>query len=150
MSTRVLFAVAVDVRLDLDEGVAAIAERVGQHRDRLLDRFGIVPVAGLDRQKRQHRLGRQVLQLDVDVDLAEAVALALLDREGDDEAVAVRGQLGDRRDDPEIGVALGQVELAQQLAVVGQPVGVVGVVGRQEAVPAALLGLDRRRAACRR
>ena len=49
-------------------------------------------------------------------------------REGDEEAVARRRQLGDRRDDAEIGVALGEVELAQQLAVVGQAVGIVVVV----------------------
>ena len=72
-------------RLDLDKGVAAVAERVGQHRDRVLDRFGVVPVAGLHGQQRQHRLARQVLQRDVDIDLAEPVALAFLDREGDDE-----------------------------------------------------------------
>ena len=34
--------------------------------------------------KRQHRFARQVLQRDVDVDLAEAVALAFIDREGDE------------------------------------------------------------------
>ena len=128
MSTVRSSRLRVMLGLDLDKGVAAVAERVGQHGDRVLDRFGIVPVAGLYGQQRQHRFARQVLQLDVDIDLAELVALAFLDREGDDEAVAVGGQLGDRRDDAEIGIALGQVELAQQLAVVGQPVGIVGVV----------------------
>ena len=77
-----------------------------------------------------------------DPDLAEAIALAFVDREGDDKTVALRRQLGHRRQHAEIGIALGQIELAQQLAVIGHPIGVVAVVGRQEAIPAAFLGRD--------
>ena len=140
---RVLFAVAVNLRFDLDKGVTAIAECVGEHRDRVLELLSVVPIAGLHGQQRQHRLARQIFQPDTDVHLAEPVALALLDREGDHKAIAVRGQFGHRRDDPEIGVALGQIEFAQQLTVVGEPIRVVGIGGRQKAVPPALLGFDR-------
>ena len=43
---------------------------------------------------------------------------------------------------PKIGISLGQIEFAQQVAVIGQPVGIVAVVGRQKPIPAALLGRD--------
>ena len=46
-------------------------------------------------------------------------------------------QLGKRRDDAEIGIALGQVEGAQLLLVGGEPVRIVGVVRLQEAEQAA-------------
>ena len=42
-------------RFDLDKGVAAVAERVGQHRDRMFDLLGVVPVARVHGQQRQHR-----------------------------------------------------------------------------------------------
>ncbi len=135
-------AVAGDVRLDLDKGVAAIAEGVGQHRDRLFHRLGVVPVTRMDGQQRQHRGGRQVLQLDVDPDLAETIALAFVEGEGDDEPVALGGQLGDRRQQPKIGISLGQVKPAQQVPVIGQPVGIIAVVGRQKPIPPALGGRD--------
>ena len=108
----------------------------------MFDRVGIVPIAGLDGQQRQHRLAGQILELDVDIHLAEAIPLALVDREGDDKTVAVGGQLGDRRNHAKIGIPLGQIVFAQQLAIVGQPIGVVGVRGRQKAIPAAFLGFD--------
>ena len=139
----VLFAVAVDLRFDLDKGVTAIAECVGEHRDRVLELLCVVPIAGLHGQERQHRFAREILEPDIDVDLAEPVALTLVDREGDHETVAVGGQLGDRRDDAEIGVALGQIEFAEELAVIGEPVGIVGVGGREKAIPAALFRLNR-------
>jgi hypothetical protein len=96
----------------------------------------------MDRKHRQNSLFRQVLELDVDIDGAELVALAFIDGEGNDETVPVGGQLGDRRNYPEIGIALRQIVFAQQLAVIGDAVGIVGVRVRQEAVPAALLGVD--------
>ena len=49
-------------------------------------------------------------------------------------------ELGDRRDDAEIGIALGQIELAQLLLVEGEPVRIVGRVAAQR-IP---VGLARR------
>ena len=84
--------------------------------------------------------GREVAKGARRLDLAEVIARAFLDDVGDDEVAAVRRQLGQRRDDAEVGVALGQVEGAQLLLVGGKPVGVVGVVGLEEAQgPARLL-----------
>src|SRR5207302_8912661 len=113
-----LFPVPGDVRLDVDKSVTAVAEGIRQHRNRFFDGFGIVPIAGVNGQQRQHRLGRQVLDLDIDVDLPEPVSLAFVDGESNDEPIAVGCQLGNRGDHPEIGISLGQVKPAQQLPVV--------------------------------
>src|SRR3546814_7928598 len=51
---------------------------------------------------------------------------------GDDEVLLVAGQLGNRRDDAEIGIAVLQIEETQLLLVIGKAVGVVGRVRRQE------------------
>src|SRR3546814_5296968 len=77
-------------------------------------------------------LGLEVAQAALDVDVAELVALALLDDIGDDEVLLVAGQLGNRRDDAEIGIAVLQIEETQLLLVIGKAVGVVGRVRRQE------------------
>ena len=97
----------------------------------------------MDRQQSaQHRRGRQVLELDVDADFAKTIALTLVEGEGEDEAVALRGQFGHRGEHAKIGISFGQIEFAQKFAIIGHPVGVVTVVGRQKPVPAALLGRD--------
>ena len=62
------------------------------------------------------------------VDLGKFIPLSLVDDEGHDE-ILLRCQFGNRRHDPEIGIALLQVELPQLLLVIGLAVGVVGVVG---------------------
>ena len=71
------------------------------------------------------------------LDRAELVARPFLDDVGDDEVAAVGRQLGERRDDAEIGIALGQVESAQLLLVGGEAVGIVAVVRLEEAEQAA-------------
>ena len=97
----------------------------------------------MDGQKRQHRFGRQILDLDIDVDFAEAIALAFVQRESNDEPIAVGCQFGNRRDHSEIGIPLGQVKPAQQLPVVGQSIGVIAVIAAQETIPSAFLGLNK-------
>src|SRR3546814_12879309 len=62
---------------------------------------------------------------------------------GDDEVLLVAGQLGNRRDDAEIGIAVLQIEETQLLLVIGKAVGVVGRVRRQEGQkPARRAGRD--------
>src|SRR6185437_7906696 len=139
---RATVDVALDPRLDIDKGIAPVAERFSERRDGLVDLVGVVPVAFRDGHQRFQILGLHVRQLIGDADLAESVALAFLDREGDEEAVARRRQLGHRRHDAEIGVSFRQVEFAQQLAIVGEAVGIVVVLAREEAIPARLLGLQ--------
>ena len=67
------------------------------------------------------------------VDGAEAVALALADGEGDEEAAPVAVEIGGRRDDAGIGIAVLKIELTQQLAVEAQAVGVVDIGALEEA-----------------
>ena len=45
-----VFSITGDLRLDLDKGVAAVAQHVGDHRDRVLELLRIVPIARLQRQ----------------------------------------------------------------------------------------------------
>jgi len=54
---------------------------------------------------------------------AEMIALALVHREGEEEPVARGSELGHAGDQAEIGISLGKIELAQQIAVVGEAVG---------------------------
>src|SRR5262249_54420207 len=97
----VLFAVTGDFRLDFDKSLPAIAHPTGQPGYRFLDPPGIVPVVRLHRQERQYRFLRQILQPDIHVELAKAIALTLLDRKCDNKSVAVRREFGDRRNHPE-------------------------------------------------
>jgi hypothetical protein len=106
--------------------------------DRVLDLAGIVPVARLHRQIAFQLLLVEVADLAFDTDVAEVVALSFLDHIGDDEVAAVRGQLGHRRDDTEIGVALGKVEQPQLLLVEGETIGIVGVRRGEDVPPARL------------
>ena len=136
------FAIARHLRLHVDERVALRAHRVGQLLDDVLDLVGVVPLAALGNDQRFQLAGLEVAQLHVDRRLAELVAVALVDGEGDEEAFAVGGQLRHGRGDAEIGEALLQVVAAQQFAVIGDAIRVVIVVGRQESVPPLFLGLQ--------
>src|SRR5207249_8003676 len=88
------------------------------------------------------RVNIEPLEARGHLDLAELVALAFADREGDEEAVAVGRELGNGRDHAEVCVSFRQVELAQQLAVEVQAIRIKAVVGRQESPPCALGGAD--------
>ena len=122
-----MFFVAIELRPDVGEGIAEQPRRLLQRVDRVLDLLRVVPVALVLGQQLVERLGLDVADVGFDLEVAELVALALLDDVGDDEILAVGRQLGDRRDDAEVGIALRQVELPQLLLVVCQPVGIVGV-----------------------
>ena len=87
-------------------------------------------------------LGREVAERAFGLDRAELVARAFLDDVGDDEVTAVGRQFGERGDDPEVGIALGQIEGAQLLLVGREPVGIVAVVRLEEAEDAAGLPRD--------
>ena len=129
-------------RLDVDEGEASIAQRICQFVDAALDFVGVVslPLPG-DQQCLQY-LRLYVLQLIDQINLAELVSRAFLDCEGDVEAVARRGELRHGRDDAEVRIAFREIELAQELAVISQPVGIVDVVAAEKAIPARLACTD--------
>ena len=127
-------------RPDVDEGETRGAGGEGQGVGRLFDLLVRVELARLDRQELFQNLRVQLLDVDLDLDLAEVVARALVDHIGHRESVAAGVQFRDRRDDAEVVEAAVAVELPKLFAVVLDPVGVVVVVGREEFVPGALLG----------
>lgn len=137
-----LVTVTGHVGTHVNKGIAGITQRIGQRLHRFFDRVGVVPVLRLGRDQILKPGSRDLLQVALDRDRSETVALPLLDHEGDDEGVLFRCQFRHRRLDAEIGIAMGQIELAQKLAVEVQPVRIVGVVRREELVPAAFLGTD--------
>ena len=87
----------------------------------------------LDLQRLLDRRRGEVAKSALGVDLAELVARPFLDDVGDDEVLPVGRQLGERGDDAEVGIALGQIEGAKLLLVGGEPVRIVGVVRLEEA-----------------
>ena len=131
----------VIARIDVGKGIAEQAGGFGQRFDRILDQFGIIPIALFDRKPRLQRLRcRNRGSALFDLDVAEFVALAFFHHIGDDEILLVAGQFGNRRNYPEIGIAFGQVELAQLLLVVRQAIRIVARVRRQDRGQARLLG----------
>src|SRR5690606_26918472 len=101
-------------RPDVHEGVTELADLFGQLLDRLLDLRRVVPVAGLDGDQRTNLIGTEIRKLAGGIQRAETIAVAFLDREGDDEGTPVWHQLGHGRNDPEVGIAFGQIKLTQQ------------------------------------
>ena len=132
-----LSAIALVSRVDVGERIAERAGDLADAGDRVLDRLGVEPVAGLEVGDLLDLVGAKVAKRAFRLDRAEPVARAFLDHVGDDEVAAVGSQLGKRRDDAEIGIAFGQVEGAQLLLVGGEAVGIVAVVGLEEAEQAA-------------
>ena len=134
------FFVARIAGADIGEGIAKGAGGFIEPFDGVFHHLRIVPVARLHRQRRGQPVTVKIAQLTVNLDLAELVALAFFDHVGDDEVLLVRGQFGHGGNHPEIGVALGQVELAQLLLVKRHPVRIVGRARAEEAVEPRLLG----------
>ena len=130
------------MRADVDEGVAAAADGLGERQQRVLDLVRVVPVSLFHLDDGEKIFRREVSELASDVDGGDPIALALFEGEGDDEAAAVRHELGDGRNDAEVDIAVGEVEPAEQLTVERQPVGIVGVRAGGEAIPRVLDGLD--------
>ena len=125
--------VALEARPNLAEGVTLLGHGDGQRLDRLLDLLGVVdaPCPGQDRSPQGVDIERG--QRALDVDGAETVALALVDGEGDEEAAPVAVEIGGRRENAGIGIAVLQIELTQQLAVEAQAVRIVDVGALEEA-----------------
>ena len=136
---RQVFLAAVEVRLHIGEGIAEQARRLAERVDRVLDLLGVVPIALLHRQTLSQSIARQVANVRFDLHIAEFVTIAFLHHIGDDEVLLVRRQFGDGGNDAEVGIAFGQVELAQLLLVIGETIGIVAGAGRKDAEPARLL-----------
>src|SRR5262245_22887614 len=134
--------VAVATPPHLGEGVAAL-----RHFDRdvlhgLFHLIGVVDGARAHAQASAQRDRIDIANVGHDVDAAEAVEVALLDRVGDDEAPLLGIVLRHRGPDADVGVAVLQIEPPEQLAVGLDAVAIVEVVALEEAEDAGLAGLD--------
>jgi hypothetical protein len=113
---------------------------VGQPLDRVLDQLGVVPVPRAHRQRTGHHVAVEVPDLALNLDFAELVALPFLDHERDDEVALVRSELSHGRHDPEIGVAVAQIERAQLLLVIREAIGIVAGGGTEDLQQAGSFG----------
>ena len=121
-------------RANLGEGIAAPGHLGGHVGERVLDRLGVVDLPGRGaRRCRRSVSGSTSPDARIDVDGADPVLLALLDRDGDDVAAARGVELRVGRKNAEIGVAVLEVVAADQLLVGGEPVGIVDVGVLEEA-----------------
>src|SRR5690606_20886928 len=139
---RVVGEVAVAARRHLREGITLRGELFGDRDDRVLDVLGAVMAALPRLEQRPQRVRVDFRNGAVDGDVAERVAIALID--GDDDVVFVARLVELRlgRDDLEVGVAPVVVEAAQQLLVGAQTLFVINVVARQERQEVRLLRRD--------
>ncbi len=110
---------AIIDRADVGEGIAKVAGCFLDVGYRIFDLLGVEPGTGDDLDQSDDLRVGKVAQGAVGLDGAEFVARPFLDYISDDEVAAVGGQLGKRRDDAEIGIALGEIEGAQLLLVGG-------------------------------
>ena len=136
---RPRFGIAAELGIDVSEGIAEEAGGFAQAFHCIFHKLGVVPVARLHRQQALQRLRLEVAQLALHVDVAEFIALAFLHHIGDDEVLLVAGQLRHRRNHAEVGIAVLEIEEAQLLLVIGQTIGIVGRVRRQDIAEAGLL-----------
>ena len=124
----VAFEIAIAARPHDRERIAALGDLDGHVFDGLFDRVGVVDAARRHPQLRAQRIGIDGADVRHDIDRAEAILIALVDREGDDEALVAGIEFGDRRDDAHIGIAVLEIELAQQVAVGLDAIRIVEVV----------------------
>ena len=134
---QLLFGIAIIGRIDVGEGIALGASHFAQAGDDILDQLGIEPVARLDADQRLELFRGQIAKRAFGTDRAEFVARAFLDHIGDDEVAAIGRQLGQRRNDAEIGITLGEIESAQLLLVRGEAIRIVAVIGLEHPEQAA-------------
>ena len=123
--------IAVAARTDHGKRIAAAGHFDRQVLDRLFDGFGIVHVAGasLETAVKRSRIDHRDARLNID--LAEPVAPALVDGEGDDEALLLRIVDRHRRNHAHVRIAVLEIEAADQVAVGFDAVGIIDV-GRLE------------------
>ena len=137
-----LLKVAVAARTHTREGVAVLG-RLDRHRlDAPLDQIGVVDTARAELEAAAQRCRIDRAHVRHHVEGADVILAALIDGEGDEEALLVRVVFADRRDDAHVRIAVFEIEAAQQVAIGFHPVRIVDVGGLQEAEPIALGGFD--------
>ena len=134
--------VAITTRPHGGKGITAARSLNGHFFDRLLKRLGVIDRADRDAGIAAQRLGIERRNRGLEVDRRHPVLLPFFDLEGDKEALLVRIVFGQRRNDLHVGIAVLQIEAADQVAVSFDTVRIVQVTGGQEAEEVRLAGLD--------
>ncbi len=139
---QVVLRVAVAARAHRRKRISVLGDLDSDVFDRLFDRVAVVDVAAMHAQNVLQRYGIDRADIRLNLDIAEVIKGAFLDREGDDEALDGGIVFAGRRDDLHVGIAVGQVETPDQVAVGLDAVGVVDVGGLQKAQEIGGGGLD--------
>ena len=106
------------------------------------DRVAIVPIAFIELHVLAQRFAVQSAQLRIEGDLGDPVALALMQREGQEERGPIGRQFRHGLADLDVGVAVLQVEPAQQFLVEVDAGRIVFVRRREEPPPGVLARID--------
>ena len=134
--------IAVAARAHDGEGIAAPRGLDLHFLDRLLERLDVVERADVDAREAAQRVAVERGDARLEVDRADAVLLAFLDLEGDQEALALRIVFGQRGHHLHVGKAVLEVEAANQVAIGLDPVRIVDVAAAEEAQQVGFAGLD--------
>src|SRR5262245_15161184 len=136
------FEIAVAARTHHGEGIAAPRGFDLHFLDRLLQRLGIVRTADADARILPQHVGVERWNRRDIVHGGDAVLLAFLDLEGDQKTLLLRIVFGQCRDHLYVGIAVLQVEAANQVAVGFDPVRIVDVGAAEEAQQVRFARLD--------
>ena len=134
--------IAIAARTHDREGIAAPRGLDLHFLDGLLQRLGVVERADVDAREAAQRIAVEGGDVGLEFNRTDAVLLAFLDLEGDQEALLLRIVFGQRGDHLHVGIAVLQVEAADQVAIGFDPVRIVDVAGREEAQQVGFAGLD--------
>ena len=130
------------LRTDIDEGETKSAEIIDNPVHGIVNLVSVVDLAGDNLHQRTQRFLFDILQTNIEVHIPESILVAFLHREGDNEILLVRRQLGDSIENFEVRIAFAQIVPPEQLTVEAETIGIIGVRGRQDAPEGIFLGLD--------
>ena len=139
---RALLRVAVAARADRGEWIAVLGDFDGDVLHRFLDRVAVIDVARVHAQHRPQRQRIDCADVGLNLDRAETIERAFLDGKRDDEALDRRIVFADCGDDLHVGIAVGEIEAPDQIAIGFDAIGIVDVGSLQKAQEVRSRGLD--------
>src|SRR4029078_580819 len=134
--------VALEAWPYLAESVPLLRHLDGQRFDGFFHLLGIVHATSPGEDHMPWSVDIDRRQSAFDIDGAEAIAFTLLDGEGNEEAPSVAVEIGGRRHDTGIGIAVLHVELPEQIAIQIEPVRIVDISALEKAQQIGLRSRD--------
>src|SRR5262249_28642815 len=125
--------VAIEAWANLCEGVTLLRCGDGERFGGILDPLTVIDTAGPGHHGATQRTRVERGQGGFDVDVAKSILRTFVDRVSDEKAAAIAIEVGGGRQNPDIGIAVLEIELAQQLAIQIETVRVVDVGALEEA-----------------